>query len=68
MKKKNYFKICFINHLLRLTFYEKGDFPALSTIRRWIGQSTFLPGINNMYFSHAEKKFQHKSYKEKACT
>lgn len=47
---------------------QKVNLPAPSTIRRWIGQTKFLPGINNIFFSHIEKKFQHKSYKEKACT
>jgi len=47
---------------------QKVNLLAPSTIRRCIGQSKFLPGINNIFFSHVEKKFQHKSYKEKACT
>lgn len=47
---------------------QKVNLPAPSTIRRLIGQTKFLPGIYNIFFSHVEKKFQHKSYKEKACT
>lgn len=47
---------------------QKVNLPAPSTIRHWIGQSKFLPGINNRFFSHVEKMFQDKSYKEKACT
>jgi hypothetical protein len=47
---------------------QKVNLLAPSTIRRWIGPSIFLSGINNIFFSHVEKKFQHKSYKEKACT
>jgi len=47
---------------------QKVNLPASSTIRRWIGKSKFLPGINNLFFSHVEKKFQNKSFKERACT
>lgn len=47
---------------------QKINLPAPSTIRRWIGQSQFLPGFNNYFLNHVQKKFEHKSYKEKACT
>ncbi|KAF0682509.1 THAP domain-containing protein 9, partial [Aphis craccivora] len=46
---------------------QKINLPAPSTIRRWIGESKFLPGFNNYFFDHVQKKFEHKSYKEKAC-
>lgn len=60
-----YYKSPSAYNFLRL---QKINFPGPSTIRRWIGQSKFLPGFNNIFFSHVEKKFQNKSYKEKACT
>ena len=42
--------------------------PGPSTIRRWIGQSKFLPGFSKLFFSHIQKKFESSDYKEKACT
>lgn len=47
---------------------QKVNLPGPSTIRRWIGQSKFLPGISKLFFSHLQKKFESSDYKEKACT
>jgi len=44
------------------------NLPAPSTIRRWIGQSTFLPGLSGTFFSHIKKKFEHKTNNEKSCS
>ncbi|XP_060845172.1 uncharacterized protein LOC132924740 [Rhopalosiphum padi] len=47
---------------------QKINLPAPSTIRRWIGESKFLPGFNNYFFDHIQKKFEHTNYKEKECS
>lgn len=47
---------------------QKINLPAPSTIRRWIGQSKYLPGFDDLFLSHIKKKFEQKCYKEKACT
>ncbi|KAL4153780.1 hypothetical protein QTP88_001613 [Uroleucon formosanum] len=47
---------------------QKVNLPGPSTIRRWIGQSKFLPGFSKLFFSHIQKKFESSDYKEKACT
>ncbi|KAL4126514.1 hypothetical protein QTP88_010736 [Uroleucon formosanum] len=47
---------------------QKINLPAPSTIRRWIGESKFLPGFNGYFFDHVQKKFEHQNYKDKACS
>jgi hypothetical protein len=47
---------------------QKVNLPGLPTIRHWIGQSKFLPGFNQIFFSHLKKKFESTDYKEKVCT
>lgn len=47
---------------------QKVNLPGPSTIRRWIGQSKFLPGLSKFFFSHLRKKFESKNSKEKACS
>lgn len=47
---------------------QKVNLPGPSTIRRWIGQSKFLPGFSQLFFSHIQKKFESSDYKGKACT
>ncbi|CAI6369764.1 unnamed protein product [Macrosiphum euphorbiae] len=47
---------------------QKVNLPAPSTIRNWIGESKFLPGFNRSFLEHIKKKFEAKSYKEKACS
>lgn len=47
---------------------QKVNLPGPSTIRRWIGESKFLPGFSKLYFSHLEKKFESVDYKEKVCS
>lgn len=44
------------------------NLPGPSTVRGWIGQSKFLPGINKKFFAHLKHKFEFKEYKEKACS
>jgi len=44
---------------------KKVNLPAPSTIRRWIGQTKFLPGINNIFFSHVERSFSTNLTKKK---
>lgn len=44
------------------------NLPGPSTVRGWIGQSIFLPGINKTFFAHLKHKFESKEYKERACT
>jgi hypothetical protein len=47
---------------------QKVNLPGPSTIRRWIGQSKFLPGFSKLFFSHIQKRFESSDYKEKVCT
>lgn len=42
--------------------------PGPSTIRKWISQSKFLPGLSLSFLSHIKKKFDGKSEKEKIYT
>lgn len=42
--------------------------PALSTIRRWLGSSYFLPGFNNSLFQQIKKKFLNKTSTERSCS
>jgi hypothetical protein len=44
------------------------NLPGPSSVRGWIGQFKFLPGINRSFFVHLKHKFEFKEYKEKACT
>lgn len=60
-----YYKSPSAYNFLRL---QKVNLPAPSTIRRWIGESKFLPGINKSFLEHIKKKFEFKSFKEKACS
>lgn len=68
-RKKNLLCRCIISpsayNFLRL---QKVNLPAPSTIRRWIEESKFLPGLNKSFLEHIKKKFEFKSSKEKACS
>lgn len=46
---------------------QKVNLPSPSTVRRWIGQSNFLPGLNKIFLSHLNRKFEFKTKKEKKC-
>lgn len=44
------------------------NLPGPSTIRRWIGESKFLPGFSRSFFNHIQKKFENKSNIDKVCS
>ncbi|KAL4112508.1 hypothetical protein QTP88_016280 [Uroleucon formosanum] len=47
---------------------QKVNLHGPSTIRRWIGESKFLPGFSTSLFSHIQKKIENKSTIDKICS
>uniref|UniRef100_A0A2S2P4P3 Transposable element P transposase n=1 Tax=Schizaphis graminum TaxID=13262 RepID=A0A2S2P4P3_SCHGA len=47
---------------------QRVNLPSPSTVRRWIGQSKYLPGFNKLFLGHLKRKFEFKTYNDKVCS